>query len=129
MSIAAQVPANGFSGAGAPLHALVRRILIDRRRTVAGYRLVGGLRAEPAAGAAGAVSLQLPELPHASAGLGPSHRPNFLRCRGDELAGLIGSNGGPELARVVLEMQPGPDTQDMGAHFDLALVLVVITAG
>lgn len=142
MSIAAQTDVNAFMQADASACTLTRRILVDRRRAVAGYRLIGPLSQvtpnvpiapitpfAPQPLAADATALCAPALPDASAGLAPSRKPNFLRCTGAELAQMLSSARPPDAARVVLELQPTPDDGSGNAPFDLEQLRQVRSAG
>ncbi|MDA7415262.1 HDOD domain-containing protein [Xenophilus arseniciresistens] len=106
---------------------MARRILVDRRRAVAGYRLVGPLK--PQASAAAPQALGAPSLPDASAGLAPSRKPNFLSCTGAQLAQMLASPRPPDPGRLVLELQPSPDDGSGNAPFDLAQLQQVRSAG
>ncbi len=133
MSVAARSTGAAGNEAGPPRAVFARRLLVDERVAVAGYRLVQP--ATPAAngpfgpGADGDPRMLMPEFPDASGGLAPSRRPSFLRCHSDDLLRADGPVAVLDPSKVVLEVVPAPAAPAGTAPFDLATLREARRAG
>lgn len=136
MSVAARTTGPASEEPGPARTVFARRLLVDERVAVAGYRLVqpAGPMGQAANGPFGpAVAsdapMLMPEFPDASGGLAPSRHPNFLRCHGGDLTRSDGPTAVLDPAKVVLEMVPSPAGPTGGAPFDLASLRAARGAG
>jgi EAL and modified HD-GYP domain-containing signal transduction protein len=127
MSVAARSTGAASEEPGAARTVFARRLLVDERVAVAGYRLVqpAGPMGPAANGpfgppAAGEAPMPMPEFPDASGGLAPSRHPNFLRCHGADLVRPDGPVAVLDSAKVVLEMVPSPGEPTGEPPFDLS---------
>lgn len=126
MSVAARSTGAASGDIGAARAVFARRLLVDERIAVAGYRLVqpGGPMAPAVNGPFGPSTgadapMLLPEFPDASGGLAPSRRPNFFRCHSDDLLRSDGPVAVLDAAKVVLEMVPSPAAAAGEPPFDI----------
>lgn len=136
MSVAARSTGAASEEPGAARAVFARRLLVDERVAVAGYRLVqpAGPMGPAANGsfgptAGGETRMLMPEFPDASGGLAPSRRPNFLRCHSDDLLRSDGPVAVLDATKVVLELLPAAAAPAGEPPFDLASLREARSAG
>jgi len=136
MSVAARSTGAAGEEAGPARAVFARRLLVDERVAVAGYRLVqpagpmGPAANSPIGPPAGSgPRMLMPEFPDASGGLAPSRRPSFLRCHSDDLLRSDGPVAVLDPTKVVLELVPAPAAPAGEPPFDLASLRAARSAG